>query len=143
MNPERIEAVLFDLDDTLCEYERTQEELLAIAFDRAGVEPFFDADTYRQHFGEFIGESDGIEDLRERCFAAIAEERGRDPALAREIAGHYADARDPIGVRSRPGALEAIEVLGERYPLGLVTNGGPELQRGKLERIGIEGRGDP
>lgn len=34
------DAVLFDLDDTLCRYRRSGSELLAAAFERTGRDPF-------------------------------------------------------------------------------------------------------
>jgi len=132
-----VEAVLFDLDDTLCEYRRTGAELLAIAYDRLGVDPFFGVEHYYGRYEEFVDESDGVEDLRERCFAAIARDRGRDTEVGRELARAYAAERDHRNVRPLRGAREAVRTLSETHRLGMVTNGSPEMQRQKLDGLGI------
>jgi len=135
-----VEAVLFDLDDTICEYRQSVAELVAHSFDAVGVEPFFTTDQYRERFGEYVEECDGVDEIRERSFVALAEERGRDPDLARELAAAYAAERDQADVEFLPGAKEAVETLCERYRAGVVTNGAPEMQSEKLRSLGIEGR---
>lgn len=132
---EQIEAVLFDLDDTLCEYRQSGAELLAQAFEREGVEPFFDIEDYQDRYNEFAEITDSSEALREECFAAIAEERSRDPDLGRALAEAYADQRDYGDVRPLPGVGETITSLAQDYRLGIVTNGTPNAQIQKLEAI--------
>ncbi len=134
-----VEAVLFDLDDTLCTYRRSSAEMLALAFDRVGVEPFFAVEEYFQRYTEFVEESDDVDDLRERCFASIAREYGRDPDLGRRLARTYAADRDHRAVDPLPGAQGALSWAGERYRTGLVTNGAPEMQRQKMSALGIDG----
>jgi outer membrane protein assembly factor BamB len=56
----RTSTVVFDLDDTICTYRRDQDELLAVAFDRLDVEPFFDGRTYLDRYDEFVEESDDV-----------------------------------------------------------------------------------
>lgn len=133
------DAVLFDLDDTLVEYERGQAELLAAAFDDVGVDPFFDAAEYVRRFDEFADDADGVDDLRRNCFAAIAAERDRDPGTGRAVADAYAAERDHSRVRLLPGALDALDAVSE-HRVGLVTNGAREMQRQKLEGAGLDGR---
>ncbi len=130
-----VETVLFDLDDTLCAYRRGGAELLSVAFDRVGVEPFFNVEEYYGRYEAFAEESDGIADLRERCFAAIAADRGRDPDVGRAVARAYADERDHSNVRPLPGATDAVRSLGADHALGVVTNGAPEMQRAKLSAL--------
>ena len=129
-----VEAVLFDVDDTLCEYRRSTEEMLTLAFDRAGVDPFFTHREYVERYNDFADESDDVADLRERCFVAIARDR-RDPALARRVARDYAEARDHTDVRPLPGASEVLEHFDGTVPIGAVTNGAPEMQSRKLDAL--------
>lgn len=137
------DAVLFDLDDTLSEYRRGQAELLAASFERAGVEPFFDAADYIAQYDAFYGDGEtAVDDLRERCFVAICERRGHDPDLGRELAAHYAEERDQTNVRFRPGARQALEATTERLPVAIVTNGDRAMQRAKLDALGIRDRVD-
>lgn len=132
-----VETVLFDIDDTLCEYRRSGREVLAGAFETVGVEPFFDIDAYESRYGEFVDATDTVADLRAECFTAIADERGRDPALGRAVAEAYATERDHRDVRALPGALAAVEGLAEEYRVGVVTNGAPGMQAKKLASLGL------
>ncbi|NHN47251.1 HAD family hydrolase [Halostella sp. JP-L12] len=130
-----VDAVLFDLDDTLCEYRRGVEELLDAAFDDVGVEPFFEASEYYARYDEFMEQTDSMVDLRRECFAAIAEERGRDPEAGRALADAYAAERDHANVRPLPGAGEAVEALAADHRLAVLTNGAPEMQSEKLSQL--------
>jgi putative hydrolase of the HAD superfamily len=134
---ERVDAVLFDVDNTLCEYRRTGAEILDVAFDRVGVDHFFTGAEYNARYSEFTDQSDSIEDLRERCFAAFARERGYDPEIGRDIARAFADERDHENVRFLDGARETLETLHGEVPLAAVTNGAPEMQSAKLRGLGI------
>jgi putative hydrolase of the HAD superfamily len=130
-----VDAVLFDIDDTVCEYHRSTGEVLSVAFDRAGVEPFFDTAEYVARYNEFAEQSDDVADLRARCFAALARERGVDPEAGREVARVYADERDHTAVRFLPGAREALDSLHGTVPLAAVTNGSPAMQATKLRTL--------
>jgi len=134
------EAVLFDIDGTLCEYDRTVEDLLRIAFERAGVDPFFTPGEYIDRYGEFVEDSDGVQSLREQIFATLAEENGRPPEAGRTVAREYASERDHANVQFTPGAARLLESVVDTYPTGVVTNGGPEMQETKLAALGIEDR---
>ena len=135
---EPIDALLFDIDGTICEYRRGPDELLSLVFERAGVEPFFSTAEYVARFEDFLDESDDMQSLRERIFAAIARESGRDPELGRRVARAYAEERDHSNVRFCEGAREALETLGCEYHLGAVTNGAPGMQSTKLDSLGVD-----
>jgi len=135
-----VDAVLFDLDDTLCVYERSADEVLSVAFEAVGVDPFFTGEEYVARFEEFTDAGEEIEAIREASFAAFAEEAGRDPAIGRAIAEVYEDERDGRAVEFTPGAEAALDSLDDRYPLGMVTNGDPGLQSPKLDSLGIADR---
>lgn len=132
-------AVLFDLDDTLVEYERSGAAVLEIAFEQVGVEPFFEVSDYRARYETFFPESDSIAHLRELVFADIAESKGLDPDVGLDVAAAYAAERDHTRVNLLPGAEELLDALDSR-PLGMVTNGDPEMQRPKLEATGLDDR---
>lgn len=133
-----VEAVLFDIDDTLCTYERTTADLLQVAFERTEVEPFFSAAEYEARYGKFVDESENIRDLRELCFTDLASEKGRDPALGRAVAQAYTRARDHTNVRWLDGSNEVLERLEGNVRLAAVTNGSPEMQSQKLDALGID-----
>lgn len=129
-----VDVVLFDLDDTICRHRRSVEELLADAFESAGVEPFFTADDFRRWIPKVV--ADDPLDLRRQCFAGIAEENGQDPDLGYRVADAYDDP-DPSNVEFLPGAKAAVEAITDRYRTGLVTNGWQAIQERKLEALGI------
>lgn len=133
-----VEAVLFDLDDTLCSYRQDGATVLEAAFDRAGVPPSFEAADYYARYGEYLGASEDIHDLRARCFGDLASEAGHGRETGRRVAEAYAEIRDQRAVDPLPGAIETVEDLrGEGVPIGLVTNGDPGMQRRKLEAVGL------
>jgi HAD superfamily hydrolase (TIGR01509 family) len=133
-----VETVLFDIDETLCEYRRSGDELLALAFDDHEVEPFFAIDDYYARYAEFADHTDTIDDLRTECFAAIAADNDRDPALGRALADAYTDERDHHNVRALPGAREAVMALSDGHRMGVVTNGPPAMQSQKLAALGLD-----
>jgi len=132
-----VDTVLFDLDDTICRYERSADEVLSVAFDRVGVEPFFTGREYVDRFDEFATEGAVIDEIRADCFATFAAEADRDPAVGREIAAAYAAERDQTRVEFLPGAEAALEAVAADHEVALVTNGDPELQSPKVESLGI------
>ncbi len=133
-----VDTVLFDLDGTICTYRRPGEEVLAIAFDAVGVEPFFTEAAYQAKIGTLQEWKDSYDEYRAECFASLANDAGVDESLGRAVAAAYAEERDQRDVRFLDGADEALETLVNHYPLALVTNGGPDIQRPKLESLGIE-----
>ena len=131
------ETVLFDVDDTLCTYRRDAAAVLEEAFAAVGVEPFFEASAYHDRYAAFVDETDGIDDLRRECFAAIAADAGREADLGRAVADAFAHERDHANVEPLPGALEAVETLAANHRVGVVTNGAPEMQVAKLRGLGL------
>lgn len=129
-----VDTILFDLDDTLCEYPVPYEDLLADAFERAGVEPYFDAVDVRRAASE-VDARDPL-DFREQSFAVVAESYDRDPEEAQIVARAF-DGLDPTEVVPREGAREVVETFRDWYTLGIVTNTTPDAMRTKLEAIGL------
>jgi putative hydrolase of the HAD superfamily len=133
-----VDAVLFDLDDTLCRYNRTADDILAVAFDRLDVDPFFDATEYVERLGEFAESGDDIRDTRRKSFGAFAVEAGHDRSVGEAVADIYTDERDQSNVSFTEGAERALDALADRYRVGMVTNGDPWMQSQKLSELGIE-----
>ncbi|MFC4449546.1 HAD family hydrolase [Halorussus aquaticus] len=129
-----ISTVFLDLDETICEHPRSTGERLADAFDRAGVEPFFDTADFRRWLATVT--ADSAVELRERCFTSIADEQGRATADALAVARAYEDP-NPTGVEFLPGAASALDALAADHELALVTNGDRETQTAKLAALDI------
>lgn len=135
--PTEMDAVLFDLDDTLCAYRRHGREVLAGAFETAGFDPLFAIEDYYAVFDEYAGTADTIDAQREACFEALADEADADPAVGRAVARAFAETRDHRNVRLLEGARTALDALATDHRLGLVTNGAPGMQAQKLDALGI------
>lgn len=133
----RVDAVLFDLDGTLCVYRRPGDEVLDAAFDAVGVDRFFEVADYYERYGDLAADADGPTELRELAFEAIATERGRPASLGRRLARAYAERRDHAAVDPLPGVPEVVRALRRETSVGLVTNGGPAMQRDKLAALGL------
>lgn len=131
------DAVLLDLDGTLCEYVRGKSALLADAFETVGVDPMFTATDYADRVDGYADRAETMVERRRLCFADLAAENGYDRAAGRAAADAYADARDHSNVAFLDGAKEALDHLHGRYPLGLVTNGDPTMQDQKIDGLGI------
>lgn len=133
-----IDTVLFDLDETLIEYNHPSEELIDRTYEELGIEPVFSGHEYKTRFSDFLDESTDIDDLRERCFRALLEERGHDPELGRQMAQTFARLRDPADVCFRDDARDVLDTLSQDHSLGIVTNGPPEMQRPKIRAVGLD-----
>lgn len=132
-----VDTICFDLDDTLCTYSQPGADVLARAFERTGVSPLWTIEEYHDQYRDYLEESTDVYDLRERCFGDLAVEAGHDRDAGLSVAEAYAAVRDQRAVDPLPGACDVVETLSDRYRLGLVTNGSPEMQRTKLEAIGL------
>ena len=68
---------------------------------------------------------------------ALVEHGFSDPALAQSIADDFASLR---GRRyyAFPEARGVLEALAQKYTLGILTNGAPELQWSKVHQCGLE-----
>jgi putative hydrolase of the HAD superfamily len=135
--PTDADAVLFDLDGTLVEYERSPGQLIDIAFESAGVDPFFEVGEYFDRFEDHLAPGVSIAEGRANCFAEIAADRGYDPERGRTVAERFRAERDHSRVELLPGATEALDALAADHALGLVTNGPPEMQGEKLASAGL------
>lgn len=132
-------AVLFDLDHTLCLPEQDGEELLARAFDRAGVDPPFAPADVEAVDAASLPTATSTREFFGLLFEAAADRADGDPddGAVADVADAYVDAYDPTRVSVRPGAREALSVARKHYRVGLVTNGGRATQTGKLETVGL------
>lgn len=142
-----IQAVLFDLDDTLFDHAHATRHALTQV---AASQP----DLAAWPLDEFVGRHDHIlETLHRRVlageltvdvarlarFAQLLEAAGvleaRDRAV--EVAAIYRPAYEE-GWRAVPGALDVLHALAERnVPVVIVTNNGVAEQRLKLARTGM------
>ena len=148
MSEPRPRAILFDLDDTILEYDGSADRVWrSVVAEFAGgtagldIKRFMAAlNEYREwYWGDPERHRRGRLDLprarREvipsNCWAAA-------PAMADEIAHAYSVQRELV-VRPFPGAIETLTyVRAKGIRMALVTNGTSAMQRGKIQRFGLE-----
>lgn len=122
-----IKAILFDLDETLLDREAMIERFLVGQYARLALQRPTYA-VYHARFKEL--DQHGYAD-RYQVFQTLAAEFAL-PLSAEEL---LADFRGHVWQHSQPfpDAYAVLKALRSRgYPLGLITNGSSEAQRGKL-----------
>lgn len=132
-------AISFDLDLTLCETTQDRSEVLAGAFERAGVEPFCTVEDLAAVAPD-VGEVESDREFFAALFELAAERAdGVDPTTipAWELGGAHDALIDHSQVRFREGAAAALAAARDHGPVALVTNGGRDTQTTKLEALGI------
>lgn len=127
-------AIFFDVDGTLVRWDRDYHSIVREALERAvgeADEAWLDRynDSFFHHFESFA------EDPYRRAFADVCGEFGLDAdpeRLAETLIECEFGAVDPV-----PGIASVLPALAERHTLGLLTNGVPRVQFGKVERHGF------
>jgi putative hydrolase of the HAD superfamily len=141
----RPKAVIFDLDDTLCDYATARETRLRRAFTLSpdgGIDPRDGVDLDRM-----IAESIRMHPHGADHFAELFAQFGiADPNQARAAADWYRENRFH-GLSLFPGVEALFSIVRDAVsiddpkaarPIGIVTNGPAEVQRAKLELLGID-----
>ncbi|WP_227377733.1 HAD family hydrolase [Haladaptatus halobius] len=135
---EQTEAILFDLDDTLVEYERSPGEVLQASFKIVGREPIFSVEEYYARYDEFAEKCDSMDELRSECFAVLAAANGYERQRGRDIAQIFSDERDQTNVKLLPSVTRVLNELSREYRLAIVTNGAPDAQQQKITAVNLE-----
>jgi putative hydrolase of the HAD superfamily len=128
---EGIESVCFDLDDTLYAYERYARAGLDAAADRLEA---LTGERYHEELREIYfddGRTEGSFDL-------LIERNDIPPELVDELVEAYHSVGEPL--TAYPETEAVLDRLGERYELGLITDGRGGHE--KLRRLGIRDRFD-
>ncbi|MDE3001492.1 MAG: HAD family hydrolase [Gemmatimonadota bacterium] len=132
----RIDAVIFDLDDTLfdCTGQLTEPARRRAALTLAAAIPDSDAPALQRMQATLADQLSSADSIRE-----IA----RRHELPADVVEHALSAynRDQVeDIAPFPDALSTLEELAaRRYRLCLVTTGRPERQRRKVDLLGLRG----
>lgn len=134
----RVRAVLFDLDHTLFDTEKTERHALGAVAKAAdvplGPRAIEAYRTINMHvWGEYRAGRISSKELRVLRFHLWLEKMDRDPAPAKKLGPMYLDAFSSRGdlIAGAAAAVRAIARLGLR--LGVVTNGIDRVQRRRLK----------
>lgn len=133
-------AILFDLDETLYDeadyvrsgFRQVAARIAAMAGrDPAEVLAFMEAELARSGRG-------GIFDATLRVFGVEARHGWSEQGLVAELVELYRAHRPDIALFADADA--ALTALHGRLPMGLVTDGLPQMQRAKIGALGLAGR---
>jgi HAD superfamily hydrolase (TIGR01549 family) len=139
-----VEAVLFDVDDTLFDRTQAQREMPALmrrtfpdlftGIPQGAVrDAFLVSDRISTDQFEWTARTDAARLGRSRIFLqqlGLGEDMA--PALTELYVTYYPRIEAPVR-----DARQVIERLSARYVLGIVSNGMPDTQYQKLETLGI------
>lgn len=129
-----IRAVVFDLDYTLAVSDRTRQSILDTATDAVGA-PDLSRQAYLDAHGRHLDS-----ETRVPIFADLLADFDTDVAPEALSEAYQAAILDAMTAVDDAEAL--IAELGERYELGLLTNGPVDAQEGKIETLGWGDRFD-
>ena len=133
------DAVLFDLDGTLCQNTQDTHAMYERAFERAGESLFGEPAAL---WAALTGPPDHDDPVGYFAagFARVAAQHGRPDADPLALARALQSTIDDRAVGFRPGAEAALDAAAAVGPVGVVTNGPERRQRAKLDALGIADR---
>jgi putative hydrolase of the HAD superfamily len=132
MSREQIEAVLVDLDETL--YSREDAFWRWIAIEVQATRRSADSAKIAELDQRGRGDKGALLGYLDAVFGWQHDETERLKRFRLGIAA---------ACQMLPGARDSLFRIGERYRLGLVTNGSSETQRAKLTALELTGLFDP
>lgn len=127
---EPLRAIFFDLDDTLCDTEATT----LVRF-RASVQALAAVD-HRWDGEHLLARLSSLPKGEPRLLQLL-EELELTGTLAAQAAVEAHDAAVLAHLQAVPGVFEALGELGQRFTLGVITNGPSAWQRKKLQTLGL------
>ena len=137
----RFDAVVFDLDNTLCRNTHDTTALYERAFEQVGVEPFGRPE-------ELWTALDGPPDPDDPVgyfgagFARLAAQYGRSDADPLALAAALAETIDHSQVEFLPAAERILDRARTLGRVGVLTNGPRSRQEPKVEALGLADRVD-
>jgi putative hydrolase of the HAD superfamily len=131
------DAVVFDLDNTLCRRTGDVDAAYRRAFDRVGAEPFGTP-------AELWSALNGPPDPDDRAgylgagLARVAARHGRSAVDPVALADAFLGEIDNSAVELLPGADSVLATARDLGPVGILTNGPERRQRTKIEALDLE-----
>lgn len=140
-NVRNFDAVLFDLDGTLCRRTQDTEAMYELLFERAGEEPFGSPDELWVALSGPPDHDDPV-GYYGSGFARVAAQYGRTGVDALALARELVAVIDDSQVTLLPGARDALDAAAAVGQIGVVTNGPADSQQTKLDALGLAERFD-
>lgn len=140
MNKPVYKLILFDLDDTLIDYQRTEEEALNYIYKKY-YKTYIDNDSFVNDFkyyniklwAQYRNSQIELNFLRRERFRIITEKYNADISFSSVVESYEKKLSEKVYVFS--DTRRALHRLTKDYDLGLVTNGIASIQRKKLKKL--------
>jgi 2-haloacid dehalogenase len=136
------QALLFDLDDTLIDFKASESSALALVYENF-YKAFVHTEGFHSHFHTINqslwkaveGAQLPVAQLRLKRFQMLSETLGAS-LEAESVAAFYEHL---LGTTASwfPQTEDTLSRLGERYTLGIVTNGLTLIQRAKYQHLAL------
>ncbi len=135
----RPRLLLFDLDDTLCDYATARDQRLRIAFHRALAQS---SQARRIDIDQLVIDSIAIHPHGAEHFGDLFRQHGVDDPVVAATATTWYRTHRFHGLRLFADAEATLATLRSSLPqpggrIGLITNGPTEVQRAKIELLRI------
>jgi HAD superfamily hydrolase (TIGR01549 family) len=146
MRPQKIEAILFDVDDTLFDRACAQKTALELIVKRFPLvfggcemsrmlEAWRESDRFATADFEASAPSEVFRDTRTRKFLQLLHvQEDLVGAITEAYLTDYPSINAPIA-----GAVQLVKSLSLSYKVGVVSNSLPDVQYRKLETLGLRG----
>ncbi len=133
-----VEAVIFNMDGTLTQRNRSYEEIYEEAIEKSGIDALKDRySDYQEAFFRFFKQN-YVFPRRQ----AVEQLLKKDDSFREDDVEKFVEAWEKVESDSfvlKEGLVEVLEDLKQdNYLLGVTSNGTGELQRMKLEKLGIK-----
>jgi putative hydrolase of the HAD superfamily len=136
-----VEAVCFDLDDTLCVSKWSDHEFNSEIFKRTDTDPIFSPSDLRSVNPKDIESAENVAEFYTNLYRATVRNIDTDvdpnSPLIEKLGKLAGDLYEPTAVTFRKGAEETLKYVRKHYTVGLITNGKRETQTTKLKKLGI------
>ncbi|MFC7020168.1 MULTISPECIES: HAD family hydrolase [Haloarcula] len=133
------QAVVFDLDGTLCEPTQDGAALYAAAFDATGMDPFGTASDLWASL-EGPPDTSNEQSYLAAGFRRLAAQHGHRRVPADDLAAGLLAAVDRSAVAFRERAEAALDAALAHGPVGVLTNGPAHRQEPKVEALALADR---
>jgi len=135
------DAVVFDLDNTLCRHDGDLAAAYRRAFEAVDSEPF---GTPEALWAELDGPLDPDDErgYLGAGFARLSAQHGHSAVDPLALAAALIAEIDTTAVSFLPGAEAALTAARETGPIGILTNGPADRQQGKLRALDLESQVD-
>ena len=135
----RFDAVLFDLDGTLCRHSQDTDVMYERVFERAGEPVFGGPEELWEALSEPPDHDDPVGYFG-AGFVRVAAQHGQSTVNPLVLAEELLAVIDDSQVTFLPGAEDALAAAETIGSLGIVTNGPADRQQTKLDALGITDR---